>query len=168
MTMPLTSIITVYNPDWPAKYEEEAMRVRPVFGDTLLEIHHVGSTAIPELAAKPEIDILVVVTTVSAAARWTIGLSGYGYTRGRDMSRGHLFYKRNVCGVRTHKIHVCLESHEEIEKMLKFRDYLRSHREVCEEYEALKLKLERENTAGIGEYLDGKAPFIEGVLSAID
>ncbi len=166
--MPLTSTITGYDPGWPRKYNEEAERLRPIFGDALTEIHHVGSTAVPELSGKPEIDMLVVVDDVNTADKWTIGLTRLGYRRGGDMSAGHVFYKRDVDGVRTHKIHVCREGNVEIEKMLKFRDYLRSHSDVRERYQALKLKLEEANTGGIGEYLDGKAPFIEEVLSAID
>ena len=56
--MPLTRIITSYESEWPRRYDEEVERLRPLFGDALTEIHHVGSTAIPELSAKPEIDIL--------------------------------------------------------------------------------------------------------------
>ena len=166
--MPLTSTITAYDAEWPRKYNEELERLRPIFGDALRAIHHVGSTAVPGLSAKPEIDILVVVSDLKMADEWTIGLTRLGYRRGGDLSAGHQFYKRDIDGVRTHKIHVCREPHPQIEKMLKFRDHLRSHSDLRERYQALKLKLEEENTRGIGEYLEGKAPFVEEVLSAIE
>ena len=166
--MPLTSTITPYDREWPDRYREEAEKIAPVFGDALDMIHHVGSTAIPGLAAKPEIDILVVVGDVSSADVWNDELAEYGYTPGGDLSPGHLFYKRNVNGVRTHKIHVCVDGHLQINAMLGFRDHLRLHPDVRKRYETLKLKLEAENTQGIGEYLEGKASFIEKVLSMID
>lgn len=166
--MPLTNTITSYDPEWSRQYEEEAERLVPIFIEVLTEIHHVGSTAIPNLSAKPEIDILVIVEDVNMADRWTIELTRLGYRRGGDLSAGHLFYRHDVDGVRTHKIHICQEGHTQIEKMLKFRDYLRSHSAVRDQYQALKLKLENENTRGIGEYLEGKEPFIEEVLSAIN
>ncbi|TIS72125.1 MAG: GrpB family protein, partial [Mesorhizobium sp.] len=59
--MPLTSSIQTYDPKWPQKYADEAERLTPIFGSALMEIRHVGSTAVPGLAAKPEIDVLAVV-----------------------------------------------------------------------------------------------------------
>ena len=165
--MPLTSTLTSYDPRWPDLFVQEAQRVAPVFGDSLAEIYHVGSTAIPGIAAKPEIDILIVVSDTNIADTWTNGLAAHGYTRGGDLSPDHLFFKRNVAGVRTHKIHVCKERHLQINAMLGFRDYLRAHADARQRYEALKLKLEAKNTRGIGEYLAGKAPFIEEILSSI-
>ena len=164
----LTSTITAYDAKWPSRYRLEAARIRPIFGHALVDIHHVGSTAIPDLAAKPEIDILVVVDDVEGARDWTDGLSALGYIRGRDHSPGHLFYRRNVERIRTHKVHVCTGGHVKAGEMLGFRDYLREHPAVRRRYEELKLKLQAENTRGIGEYLDGKAPFIECVLKAMD
>lgn len=166
--MPLTSYISPYDAGWPRKYEEEAVRLTPVFGAALAAIHHIGSTAVPGLSAKPEIDILVVVRADEALDDWARSLLRFGYRRGGDLSQGHRFFKRDVDGIRTHKVHVCREGHTKIAEMVAFRDLLRRHTNVRLEYQALKLKLEEENTRGIGEYLDGKAPFIETVLSTID
>ncbi len=165
--MPLTSIISDYDPAWPTRFAAEVARVEPVFASPLLAIHHVGSTAVPSLKAKPEIDLLVVVEDVGMAPVWEVGLTASGYRRGGDLSLGHLFFKRDVDGVRTHKIHVCRTGHPEIDRMLRFRDYLRAHPDVRAEYQALKLRLERENAHGIREYLDAKAPFIEDVLARV-
>ena len=166
--MPLTSAIASYDPGWLNRYDEEATRIRPIFGQRLLEYHHVGSTAVPGLSAKPEIDILAIVDDQMDCEDWTKGLSVLGYVRGRDLSFGHLFYRRNVGRVRTHKIHVCINGHDQIRAMLAFRDMLRSDSDLRERYQELKLRLERENTSGIGEYLDGKKPFIDAVLASLD
>ena len=165
--MLLTSSIAPYDPQWPKRYEEEAARLTPIFGAAMIEIHHVGSTSVPELSAKPEIDVLVVVNDVNISDACTSSLRRLGYRRGGDLSPGHHFFKRDVDGVRTHKVHVCLEGHIKIDEMLKFRDHLRTHGDVRTQYQALKLKLEEENATGIGEYLEGKAPFIQSVLMAI-
>ena len=162
--MPLTSTITHYDATWPHWYQDEVSRLTPLFGVVMTAIHHVGSTAVPGLAAKPEIDMLIVVSSLSPVASWTDALMALGYRRGGDLSDGHLFYKRDVHGVRTHKLHVCLEGHVSIEELLRFRDMLRANDVLRYEYQALKLELERSNTAGISEYLSGKEPFIRTAL----
>ena len=164
MSPALTSKITPYQAQWPDMYRREATRLRPVFGSAMSAMHHVGSTAVPGLASKPELDILVVVTAVANAESWTEELAAFQYRRGGNLSPGHLFFKRDVEGIRTLKIHVCLENHSKIHEMLSFRDYLRQHSDVRDEYQALKLELERTNVSGISEYLKGKEPFIEAVL----
>jgi GrpB-like predicted nucleotidyltransferase (UPF0157 family) len=166
--MSLTSSILPYDSAWPKKYDKEVARLIPIFEAPLVEFHHVGSTAVPELAAKPEIDILVVVNGDSIPDVWTGSLQRLGYRRGGDLSPGHHFFKRDIDGIRTHKIHICRDRHPKIAEMLKFRDHLRRHPDIRAEYHVLKFKLEKENTTGIGEYLSGKAPFIQAVLSAID
>ncbi|MHC2148720.1 GrpB-like predicted nucleotidyltransferase (UPF0157 family) [Pseudomonas sp. 210_17 TE3656] len=60
--MALTSKITTYNPEWPQRFEADKVLLASAFGDELLAMHHVGSTAVPQLAAKPEIDVLIEVS----------------------------------------------------------------------------------------------------------
>ncbi|MEL7046396.1 MAG: GrpB family protein, partial [Pseudomonadota bacterium] len=156
------------DPEWPSQYRYEASRLKAVFGEALIDIHHVGSTAIPGSCAKPEIDMLAVVENTEGVQEWNDGLAAMRYRRGGDLSECHLFFKRDSDGVRTHKLHVCIKSHPKITEMLDFRDFLRTHPETCEAYQALKIQLERENTAGIAEYLKGKEPFIRSVLRQLD
>ena len=159
--MALTSAITDYNAAWPALYAREAGRLRRVFGPDLSNLHHVGSTAVEGLAAKPEIDILAVVGATGRLDVWTKSLARLGYRRGGDLQDGHHFFKRDVEGVRTHKLHVCAVGHPQAARMLAIRDHLRTHADDREAYAALKRRLERENRTGIGEYLEGKAPLLE-------
>jgi len=130
-------------------------------------MHHVGSTAVPLLAAKPEIDILAIVRTSDTADIWLDSLGTLGFRRGGDLSPGHRFFKRDAEGVRTHKLHLCTDGHPSIAEMLGFRDYLRINETDRLRYEELKLRLERENVAGIGEYLLRKRPFITDILAQI-
>ena len=100
--MALTSTIIPYDTRWPGQYQKEASRIADVLGDALMVIHHVGSTAVPGHSAKPEIDILAVVENLTQCDTWTEALAKMKYQRGGDHSDGHLFYKRDVDGVRTH------------------------------------------------------------------
>ncbi|MEH6740143.1 MAG: GrpB family protein [Sulfitobacter sp.] len=159
--MKLTSSITNYDQSWPRLFSEEAGRLRSVFGDACTDIHHVGSTAVKGLAAKPEIDILVVVSNASGLDDWQAELTGLGYRRGRDLMEGHHFFKRDVGRIRTHKLHVCVSGHSQISRMLGIRHHLRSNSADRRAYAELKLRLEKENRTGIAEYLTGKAPFLD-------
>ncbi len=86
--MALTSKITAYDPAWPQRYEAVNVLLASVFGDELLAIHHVGSTAVPQLAAKPEIDVLVeVLEHRNEAARDEVLLT-LGYVRGSECPVG--------------------------------------------------------------------------------
>jgi GrpB-like predicted nucleotidyltransferase (UPF0157 family) len=166
--MPLTSPIRPYDPAWPQQYAEEEARLKHIFGVALLEIHHVGSTAVPELAAKSEIDILAVIHLTGTVADWNQSFEMLGYRRGGDLSLGHHFFKRDINGVRTHKLHICRDGHMQISRMLRFRDHLRQYPADRLKYQELKLRLERQNTRGIQEYLAAKDPFICAVLAGRD
>lgn len=159
--MPLTSKISAYDKRWPRAFDIEARRLWPVFGSRLVSIHHVGSTAVEGLAAKPEIDVLVVVADNDALKSWQDRLRALGYRRGGDLSEGHHFFKRDVDGVRTHKLHVCLKGHPQVTRMLKIRDHLRANPQDRAAYAELKRRLEQQNQTGIAEYLDGKSPFLD-------
>ena len=162
--MKLTSQIRPYDNQWPERYLAARAGIAQGFGSELIDIHHVGSTGVPGLAAKPEIDVLVVVQAHRETAARHAHMQALGYVRGSDLSPGHHFYRRDVDGIRTHKVHVCAQGHPQIAWMLRFRDLLRSDDDLRQRYQALKLELEATNRDGIGEYLAGKAPFIEAAM----
>lgn len=158
--MALTSQISEYDRRWPDLFNLERARLEGIFGVRAIEIHHVGSTAVPGLTAKPEIDLLVVVSDHGDEAGIGQAMLCFGYIRGSNLSDGHHFYCRDVGGIRTHKVHVCLTSHWQIPRMLGFRDLLRQNGDLRQQYQNLKLELESTNKRGIGEYLARKAPFM--------
>lgn len=166
--MALTSRIRAYDPRWPAQFAAAAERLLPVLRPELVELHHVGSTAVPGLAAKPEIDMLAIVDIGAVPDSWSPALLDLGYRRGGDLAAGHHFFKRDVAGTRTHKLHLCRPEYPAVARMLQFRDHLRGHPDDRQRYETLKRRRERENTAGIREYLAAKAPFIQSVLDELD
>ncbi|MFL1546106.1 GrpB family protein [Pseudomonas sp. O39] len=163
--MALTSKICPYDPQWPLLFTAENRRIAGGFGAELIGTHHIGSTAVPGLSAKPEIDILVVVSEHLNEVARNKFMRTLGYVRGSDLSAGHHFYRRDVDGVRTHKIHVCVAGHEQIARMLCFRDLLRKDSTVREQYQDLKLQLEANNRGGIAEYLAHKAPYIDALMN---
>ena len=160
--MKLTSKIQKYDAGWIDSYRMEQLLIENVFGDDLESVHHIGSTAVPGLAAKPEIDML---TVVSLNKDYSEQLAEFEYRRGTDLSPGHHFYRKANSGVRTHKLHVCTVGHRKIDEMILFRNMLRASEDLRSSYEALKLELEETNVGGIGEYLQRKAPFVEHVVS---
>ncbi|MDK1386563.1 GrpB family protein [Sinorhizobium sp. 8-89] len=162
--MALTSKISEYDDRWPDMFDAEKARLEGVFGTKAVEIHHVGSTAVPGLAAKPEIDLLVVVSDHGDEAEISQAMASFGYVRGTNLSEGHHFYRRDVEGIRTHKVHVCLTGHWQISRMLLFRNMLRQDADLRRGYQNLKLELESTSEHGIGEYLARKAPFIDAVM----
>ncbi|MCY1300919.1 GrpB protein [compost metagenome] len=164
--MALTSKISHYDNRWPALFLAEKARIAEGFQSELIRIHHVGSTAVPGLAAKPEIDVLVEVSEHRGEIERNDFMRTLGYVRGSDLSKGHHFYRRDVDGVRTHKVHVCVSGHPQIERMLRFRDLLRRDPVIRQQYQDLKFQLEANNVEGIGEYLAKKAPFIDALMES--
>jgi len=163
--MALTSEISPYNPEWPLLFTAEIRRIAEGFGAELIGTHHVGSTAVPGLSAKPEIDILVVVSEHKNEVARSEFMRTLSYVRGTDLSAGHHFYRRDVNGVRTHKVHVCVAGHGQIARMLRFRDLLREDSTIRKQYQDLKLRLEANNRGGIAEYLAHKAPYIDALMN---
>ncbi|MET7246323.1 GrpB family protein [Methylobacterium sp. EM32] len=164
--MPLTNTLVEYDPHWPQMYADEAARLAGVFSDRLVSFHHVGSTAVVGLLAKPEIDILVEVHPDADAQQWTTPLADLGYRRGGDLSRGHFFFKRDVNGVRTHKLHLCMAHHPDAERMLAFRDLLRADPASRERYGEFKRKIAEDESMDMKRYLSLKEPFIATMQSA--
>ena len=146
-------------------FEAERKLIRERLGDMAVAVHHVGSTSIHGIKAKPEIDLLVIVRSISEIHTINSGMTELGYTvRGDCGIKGRYYYSKDVGSRRTHKAHVCEAQHCNVRQQLAFRDYLRDHPDVAKDYEALKTRLADANTQGIGEYLEGKRPFIERVI----
>jgi GrpB-like predicted nucleotidyltransferase (UPF0157 family) len=160
--------IVPYDPTWPESFARER--------DNLLDslpremtgrIEHFGSTAIPGLAAKPIVDMLVEVSSLEETkGRIVPVLEGQGYdyfwrpTRGDDVPPFYAwFIKRDAAGIRTHHIHMVEKDFEHWERLL-FRDYLIEHPEVAREYEALKVGLARDYPNDRVAYTNGKTDYV--------
>lgn len=126
--------IIAYDTSWPKMFDAESQRIRQVLGNELLEIHHVGSTAVPGLASKNKIDILAVVKNGKDSIK-PLEEVGYTYKGEWNVPLKFGFTKRGEVNV---NLHVFEENHPEVEVLVKFRDYLRADSVARDEYAALK------------------------------
>ncbi|MEO7360009.1 MAG: GrpB family protein [Gemmatimonadaceae bacterium] len=158
-------LLTEYHSSWATDFCQEAERVWPAFGLVLIELHHIGSTAIPGILAKPVIDILAIVSDVNLLDVKATYFEALGYeVMGEFGLPGRRYFRRDdVAGVRTHHIHAYAPiSSSEVERYLDFRDYLREHPLVAREYSDLKRSLARQCQDDT-RYSDGKTDFIRDV-----
>jgi GrpB-like predicted nucleotidyltransferase (UPF0157 family) len=154
-----------YDPSWPTRYEEERTALVDVMGDWVVGgIHHVGSTAVPGLDAKPVIDILVGVGDLqsSRACIEPLGRIGYLYAPYRA-SEMHWFCKPSPAR-RTHHLHLVPTGSRRFREELAFRDQLRSHPDLAAEYAALKRRLAARFQRDREKYTEAKEGFIRAVL----
>lgn len=154
--------IVPYNPDWPGLFQEEAGRLRQALGDLVIEIYHMGSTSIPEMKAKPIIDIMVEVENIDQVDQYNDQLAMLGYdAMGEFGIPGRRFFRRNQDNVRTHHIHFFQTGHPEIERLLTFRDYLANHPEDAAAYASLKEELAQRFRLDRERYTEAKTDFIQ-------
>jgi len=159
--------IVPYDPAWPRLFEEERQALVDAIGPWLTgPIEHIGSTAIPGLAAKPVIDIMAGVASLDASrpALAAAARLGYCYFPYRpDME--HWFCKPSPA-VRTHHLHLMPAGGADWIERIAFRDYLRAHPEIAAEYADLKTRLARQYRDDREAYTHAKGPFITRVTQA--
>lgn len=153
-----------YDPRWPALYEREAARIRSVLGERVLRLEHVGSTSVPGLAAKPIIDILLVVADPADEASYLTPLEQAGY---RLVIREPGWYEhRALKGPDTDiNVHVHPPHSPEIGRHLRFRDRLRADQADRELYERVKRQLADRRWTYIQQYADAKTEVIAAIMA---
>jgi GrpB-like predicted nucleotidyltransferase (UPF0157 family) len=162
--------IVPYDRTWPARFEQESAALTDAIGEWVAGgVHHVGSTAVPGLAAKPVIDILVGVRSLeeSRACFGRLGELEYLYFPYRSEEM-HWFCKPHPSR-RTHHLHLVPAGGERFRDELAFRNYLRRHADVAEAYGELKCRLAEEFRHDREGYTEAKGEFIRGTLGrAVD
>jgi GrpB-like predicted nucleotidyltransferase (UPF0157 family) len=157
-------ILSPHNPLWIEQYEAEAVRLTAVFQPILVAMHHIGSTAIPGIQAKPIIDIMVVVTWMTAVDPLIQPMAGLGYiSKGENGIPGRHYFRRGSDEHHTHHIHVYAENHPEIARHLNFRDYLCHHPAAAAAYDTLKVGLAQQFQHEVSQYTQKKTAFIETI-----
>jgi GrpB-like predicted nucleotidyltransferase (UPF0157 family) len=156
-------VLEDYNVIWPHWYESAAYRIRRALGDTALEIHHVGSTAVRGLAAKPLIDINLVVPDTTDEAAYVPPLEELGYIlriREPDWYEHRLLrgYDPPV------NLHVFPPDCEEVDQMLLLRDWLRTHEEDRDLYANSKRELAAKEWKYVQNYADAKSAVVQEIL----
>jgi GrpB-like predicted nucleotidyltransferase (UPF0157 family) len=159
-------IIVNYDPRWALMYEEERARILTAIGRHLVGIEHVGSTAVPGLAAKPIIDIMPGVRTLADAAHCVAPLRALGYddvpAREAQIPERRLF-RKGPRGAESHHLHMVEVTSAFWERHILFRDYLRAHPDIATEYAALKHELAVRYQNDRDGYTDAKTSFIQAI-----
>ena len=154
-----------YCAEWSVLFDEEERLLRSAIGSYALAIEHIGSTSIPELEAKPIIDIAVAVRKIEDAERCLLPLENIGYEyRGEQGIAERYYFRKGTPTVSTHHLNIVEVRSEFWRNHLLFRDYLRQHSDVAQEYGRLKRELACEYKENREAYTNGKAAFIEQIL----
>lgn len=155
-------LVVPYDPHWPGLYEHAAAEWTGALGSTIVAMHHIGSTAIPGIHAKPIIDLMPVVRDLAAVDERADTIQQLGYeTLGELGIAGRRFLRRfNADGQRTHHVHVFQQDSPHIARHLAFRDYLRAHPHVARQYSDLKQRLAAAYPDNWNAYCDGKDEFV--------
>lgn len=154
-----------HDPKWRQEFRQEAARISAATGSNVVRVHHMGSTAIPTIYAKPVIDILLVVQDLAALDEKQLEMEALGYeARGEYGIAGRRFFRRDdKHGDRTHQVHAFEDGSPQIARHLAFRDYMIAHPETAQEYSDLKRELAAKHPEDIEAYMDGKDEFIQEV-----
>ncbi len=155
-----------YNPAWVDQFRTESERLAAVLGEEVLAIHHIGSTAIPTICAKPIIDILVEVRDIERIDRYNHALFAQCYDAwGEHGVAGRRFFAKGIPILCNFHVHMFQRGHPEITQYLAFRDYLIARPEEAQRYAQLKEQLVRQFPEDRQRYTEGKSGFVQ-VLTA--
>ncbi|MCV2352668.1 GrpB family protein [Paucibacter sp. B2R-40] len=159
--------LSAYDIAWPALFEQERERLLQRFSGLLLDVQHFGSTAVPGLAAKPIIDILVGVASMAVADALIEPVTSAGYSSSAEFNQTLIdrrWFMRHAEGRRTHHLHMVVMGSAEWRRRLLFRDVLRADPDLAERYAALKQALALEHAADRERYTDAKAAFVAALV----
>jgi len=166
-------MIENYSKEWIPKYLEESKEIKKHFGKNIIDIQHIGSTSVPNLAAKPIIDIAVLVESIEDIPKYVemAGLLGYSYKP--ELSSTERIFLRKGNPVEYH-LSVASSHTPFWDRQIKFRDFLISNPEYRDEYARVKIesstglnKVDSQDLTLSQEYNSGKTPFIEKLLGII-
>jgi GrpB-like predicted nucleotidyltransferase (UPF0157 family) len=159
------AVVVEYDPDWPVRFEAIRDRIAPALASLAVSIEHVGSTSVPGLAAKPVIDIDVVVADASAIPAAVKALTSLGYEHLGPVGIPDREAFRRPPGTEKHNLYVCPAGGQGLRNHLAIRNHLRTHPAAVEAYAALKRRLADE-APDIDAYVIGKTDLIISFLRA--
>lgn len=154
-----------HDPQWRDLFEHEAEQVTAALGSNVAAVHHIGSTAIPTIYAKPVIDLLLVVQDLAALDEKQSRMETLGYVAMGEFGipARRYFRRDNPSGDRTHQVHAFEDGSPQIKRHLTFRDYMIDHSDAAQEYSDLKRQLAAKYPDDIESYMDGKDAFIQEI-----
>ncbi len=151
-----------YDPQWVARFRQEAGILRSILGEQIVAIHHIGSTSVPGLQAKPIIDVLLEVSDIEELDRHNQAMREQGYDpRGEFGLPRRRYFPRRADGRHVTHVHSWQTGDMEIRRHLDFRDYLISHPQTREAYGRLKAELAKKFAGDRDQYVEGKHAFCQ-------
>lgn len=156
-----------YDPNWANEFKKKVQILKFIFGDEIIDIQHIGSTSIPGMIAKPQIDILVIIKDLNKVKNYYDAMSRMGFTpRGTDyVGIGDEYFTEDTpSGKRITSIHVLPQGHPKINEYLNLRDYLRSHTQDRNLYIETKKKLYEQYSENYDAYDSGKNDVIKAII----
>ena len=162
-------VVLPYDEAWKKDFEEIKAELMAVLDGLVLSVEHVGSTSVPGLAAKPIIDIDVIIEDTDCFEKVKTALETIGYQHEGDLGipGREAFKYHGKEHLRKHHLYVCAKDSDELKRHLSFRDYLRTHPEAVKEYGRIKEEGARLYPYDIDSYIGYKAPFIENIYEQI-
>ena len=133
-----TITVVPYDDKWPEMFEAERLLIKTLLGEVAKEIHHIGSTSVPGLSAKPVIDILLEVSDINELDRYNCAMAHAGYVaRGENGIPGRRYFIKGG-EQRSHQVHAFAGGDKQVLRHLVFRDYLRENTNIAGKYAELK------------------------------
>jgi GrpB-like predicted nucleotidyltransferase (UPF0157 family) len=156
-----------YTAAWAELFQQECARLQDALGSRALDIQHIGSTAVPGLAAKPILDIGIAVADLAVVPECVSLMEALGYTyRGDREQRGDHLFVKGPEQQRTHYVHMLRASDPTWHDYLRFRDHLIAHPAARDAYMQLKERLAAQYADNRGVYTEAKANLIQQILAA--
>ena len=150
-----------FKESWAKKFSEESKRLKEIYDGELLNIHHIGSTSIPGMLAKPIIDILIEVQNIENIDLFNNNMKKLGYVpRGENGIVGRRYFIKENDNIRTHHVHIYQTGASEISKHLIFRDYLIENQHEAERYKEHKGNIYQTCSDNVKLYQEKKASLI--------
>ncbi|RSK27165.1 GrpB family protein [Bacillus sp. HMF5848] len=155
--------VVPYKEEWKTLFEMESKNIKGIFKEHIVNVYHIGSTAIPNINAKPVIDIMAEVYDICVVDNFNVEMEKLGYkAHGEHGIRKRRFYSKGG-DARTHHVHIFEKESVEINRHLTFRDYMIAHPEDAIKYSELKQELAHKFSTNIDKYIEGKDSFIKAI-----
>ncbi|WP_270182332.1 GrpB family protein [Alkalihalobacillus sp. CinArs1] len=152
-----------YDVNWPKMFKQEVTNLKCIYGNRIVTVHHIGSTSIKGLKAKPIIDLLPVVKDITEVDKFDDQMKALGYEpKGENGISGRRYFQKGG-DARTHHVHIYQQNDLQIDRHLAFRDYLRVNSKLRNQYGNLKEGLSKQFPYDIASYIQGKEELVSKI-----